>query len=82
MSTRSKNRRVIISEEYLDGCVGMSVRTPQEWDETVILVPAELMQRLARAKKTVRLIDDELREHLASGRRAANPKYVPDDQPE
>lgn len=78
MATRRGYSLVIISEEYLDGCVGISVEKPAPHHEHVNRVPRELLDRLARATKALRLIEDELREHMTSGSRAVNPDYVPD----
>ena len=82
VSARAKHRRVIIGEEYLDGVLSITVGIPQEFHEYANLVPTELLDRLEQADAAMKLIQDELREHMEHGRRVRNPKYVPDEPAE
>jgi hypothetical protein len=80
MESRGGTRHVVVSEDYLDGIVGMSVSKPTGWDAEVVVLSAALVRRYEAAEEELRAAENAIRMALATAPRRKNPKYEPLDE--
>ena len=71
----NRRRRVIVSEDYLDGIMGLSVRAPEEYDETCWLIDAELLDALAAAENAYDAAKERIRAAWLAASEVRNPSY-------
>jgi hypothetical protein len=74
-AARRETRHVVVTEEYLDGVMGMDVRAPTGWDSEVVVLPDALVRRYEAAESELRAAENAIRMALATAPRRKNPKY-------